>query len=99
MNNKRVVILDGSYPLFSGGSPKSNDENAMQTEQEASVLLPIPHFRETLLQAIRSVVAQGKATPGRFAMVDVGIVCDAGAVTALGREIHRRVVQSLKQGS
>jgi mediator of RNA polymerase II transcription subunit 14 len=103
MTEQRVVILDASHSLFPASEPlpkssvgKSNGKDAARppaklTDQEGNTLglQPIPGFDEIVLDAIREVTSTG--TVGGIAAVDVGAVCDASAVRAMGRAIHDRV--------
>lgn len=58
-------------------------------------LHPIPGFAEIILDSIRDVISM-EGSLGKLAPVDVGVVCDASAVRALGRAIHDRVRARLK---
>lgn len=93
MTGQRIVILDASHSLFAAdlSSLTSNTTTPAQPDTDALGLQPIPGFAEIIMDAIRDVAATGKAGLGTVAPVDVGVVCDAGAVRALGRVIHERV--------
>jgi len=58
-------------------------------------LHPIPGFAEIILDSIRDAIST-EGSLGKLAPVDVGVVCDASAVRALGRAIHDRVRARLK---
>jgi mediator of RNA polymerase II transcription subunit 14 len=103
MTDQRVVILDGSRSLFlpinqlsiqadgSGNNvtrPPATSNSQDQGENTSS-LQPIPGFDEIILDAIRDVTSTG--TLGKVAPIDVGVVCDASSVRAIGRAIHDRV--------
>lgn len=102
MTEQRVVILDASHSLFTADDPLSmsnlKGKNVVRppptTEDDVLGLQPIPGFAEIVMDSIRDVASTG--TLGKVAPVDVGVVCDASAVRALGKVIHDRVRARLK---
>ncbi|KIM78797.1 hypothetical protein PILCRDRAFT_75151, partial [Piloderma croceum F 1598] len=97
MTEQRVAILDASYSLFPPGNHPPSTLG--QDEGSSSMILglhPIPGFAEIILDSIRDVTSTGGSL-GKLAPVDVGVVCDALAVRALGRAIHDRVRARLKE--
>jgi len=76
--------------------PTPSTRNGQQDERSTIGLLhPISGFAEIILDSIRDVTSTGSSL-GELAPVDVGVVCDALAVRALGRAIHDRVRARLK---
>jgi mediator of RNA polymerase II transcription subunit 14 len=107
MTEQRVAILDASHSLFQAGNPPSTlvgskGKNAAQppsrkdqgSDQGTLGLHPIPGFAEIIVDAIRDTTSLGSL--GKIAPIDVGVICDASAVRALGRAIHDRVRARLK---
>jgi len=96
MTEQRVAILDGSHSLFLSGEVSSSSSADRTTfsigghERDSTLTLqPIAGFNEIIQDAIREVITFG--TPGKVVPVDVGVVCDASTVRAVGRAIHDRV--------
>jgi len=105
MKGQRVCILDGSHSLFDDASPAtiSSSPQKQTTPLPSSSegnehlgLQPIPNFREVVLDTAREVISSGRVELGKIAPIDVGVVCDASSVRAVGRAIHSRVLQQLK---
>jgi len=103
MTEQRVAILDGSHSLFPRGNPPKGKKAAATPQAQAPPqddsilgLRPIPGIREIVLDAIRDVISTSTGPLGKVAPIDVGVVCDASAVRALGRAIHDRVQVRLK---
>ncbi|KAG6821038.1 hypothetical protein H0H93_007928 [Arthromyces matolae] len=89
MNDQRVAILDASYSVFDPASSKS----PIKTSEEAVMSLkPIPKFSEIVANVVKSAVLSGSVQPGTVALMDVGIICDAVAVSVLGKLLHENVV-------
>jgi mediator of RNA polymerase II transcription subunit 14 len=103
MKGQRVCILDGSHSLFGPGADPATSSPKKHATVLPSVpdvndklgLQPIPHFQEVVLDAVREVTSSesGRLELGKIAPVDVGVVCAASAVRAVGQAIHRRVFQ------
>lgn len=85
MTGGRVVLLDGSYSLFARSSSTTTSTNISTDNDSGTSLQPIPNFPDIILDAIRDVGTAGTVP------IDVGVVCDAGAVRAVGRAVHERV--------
>ncbi|TFK74569.1 MED14-domain-containing protein [Pluteus cervinus] len=96
MADKRIAIIDGSYPII-GRTPQSAPPQpaASSSTPEESVLKPIPQIRELVTQIIKEALAKAQIRPGSFAVVDVGIICDAPTVHALARTIHNKVLEKI----
>jgi mediator of RNA polymerase II transcription subunit 14 len=94
MNGQRVAILDGSHSLFITDPPSSSMEMS-RSPVEGLSLQPIPQFQEIVLDAVREVVSSGEVS-GKIALIDVGVVCDADAVGALGRAMHGRILGRMR---
>lgn len=96
MSEQRVAILDGSHSLFLSGDISSGTGTDKTTfsiggqERDSTLTLqPIAGFKDIIQDAIREVTSY--ETTGRIAPIDVGVVCDASTVRAMGRAIHDRV--------
>ncbi|KAF8637952.1 hypothetical protein AX16_010585 [Volvariella volvacea WC 439] len=102
LHDKRVAIIDASHCVCLADRKKnvtaSNDPNS-SSSSDSPGLQPIPQFSEVIISAAKQAVLRGSAKPGRVAVIDVGVVCDASAVQGLGRIIHRGVVEKLKAQS
>ncbi|KAG6866650.1 hypothetical protein C0991_000760 [Blastosporella zonata] len=85
MTDQRVAILDASFSLF---------DPAVQDNTGETGLKPIPRFKDIVTDAVRDITSSGKAQPGKFAVIDVGVICDIATVCELGKTIHLRVVAS-----
>ncbi|KAI0743387.1 MED14-domain-containing protein [Daedaleopsis nitida] len=112
MAGARVVVLDGSHTLFEDGAdgrvvagrrgpvsgslaaraqlPGGNSGNG-----NAVALQPIPEFRTLVGEAIKAAVANG--VKGQFAPIDIGVICDVGAVRVVGRMLYHKVLEKLAQ--
>jgi mediator of RNA polymerase II transcription subunit 14 len=90
MKGGRVAVIDGSYSLF---SPREMQEK--RGNGDGLGFRPIPGFRTIVEEAVADVHRSGRAG-GRIVSVDVGVVCDTGAVQAVGRALHERVVKALQ---
>lgn len=100
MTEQRVAILDGSHSLFLSGEVPSGSGADRTTfsigghERDSTLTLqPIAGFNEIVQDAVREVITFG--TPGKVVPVDVGVICDASTVRAMGRAIHDRVLLRL----
>ncbi|KII92020.1 hypothetical protein PLICRDRAFT_103790 [Plicaturopsis crispa FD-325 SS-3] len=87
MSNQRAAILDGSHSLF-----RSTDATSPPSTLG---LQPIPGFSEIVQSALKDLTSQGELR-GNFVPVDVGVVCEVGAVRVIGRALHDRVLKRLK---
>ncbi|KAI0940563.1 hypothetical protein AcW1_003726 [Taiwanofungus camphoratus] len=108
----RVVVLDGSHSLFStdgngrtamhsrsaGETGQHSPSKGSEQEQEGSLLLqPIPDFRLMVVDAVKGARSNGAV--GQVVTIDIGVICDASAVRAVGRALYERIVQRLPQVS
>ncbi|KAH9894934.1 MED14-domain-containing protein [Cubamyces lactineus] len=108
MAGGRVVILDGSHSLFddSGdslgirrlGGPSTNakasSSSISATREDSVALRGIPDFPSLIQDAIKAAVAHGVS--GRFAPIDIGVICDVAAVRVVGRMLHQKVFEKLE---
>lgn len=83
MTDNRVAILDASYSLF---------EPADQPHSNPLGLQRIPGFQDIILDVVRESNTSGLVKPRQAALIDVGIVCDAGVVRTLALELHKRML-------
>ena len=60
------------------------------------LLQAIPDFQRIVGEVVKDAVARG--CTAHIVSIDIGIVCDAGAVSFVARTLHERVLQRLKQG-
>ncbi|KZT24268.1 MED14-domain-containing protein [Neolentinus lepideus HHB14362 ss-1] len=65
------------------------------TGHELMVLQAIPGFKEIVQTAVKEVGLATKSR-GRFAAVDVGIICDISLVRPIIRSVHEKVLQRLQ---
>ncbi|EIW78720.1 MED14-domain-containing protein [Coniophora puteana RWD-64-598 SS2] len=95
MTGQRIVILDASHSLF---KPPNRPQEPMGPPQLPQATLgglkPIPDFRAILTDALRSIRAHAQS--GKFAAIDVGVVCDKSVVGPVACAIHERVLAKLK---
>ncbi|KAF9242015.1 mediator complex subunit MED14-domain-containing protein [Melanogaster broomeanus] len=105
MTGKRIAILDASHSLFQGANTlavQSSSSSPPQNGSDVLVLQPIPDFRALVLDAVRSTSPRpsgGVSTSrGRITPIDVGVVCEGGAVGPVIRALHERVLKKLKGG-
>jgi hypothetical protein len=91
MTNQRILILDGSYSLFSTGSGQQNED---QTSELG--LQPIPQFSEIVLEAVKNTISSGAAAPGKIAPLNAGVVCQTDVFRTLGRAIYVAVADAMK---
>ncbi|EGO25140.1 hypothetical protein SERLADRAFT_414850 [Serpula lacrymans var. lacrymans S7.9] len=96
MNNQRVAIIDGSHSLF--GSDVSGSASVSSTSSPDLLgLQAIPDLPSLIQAAVHSVrSASGGLSLGKIAPIDVGIVCNTGAVGAVARALHERILKKLQ---
>ncbi|KAJ7782911.1 mediator complex subunit MED14-domain-containing protein [Mycena metata] len=91
MTNQRVVILDGSYSLFSSGSVQPPEDSASELG-----LLPIPRFSEIVIEVVKRTLSSGAVSSGKIAPLDTGVICQTDIVRTLGRAIYTAVADTMK---
>lgn len=101
IKDHRVVIVDGSRSLFPLQSGLAEGGGASDDEAEALTplaLRPIPGFYDTVCDAVMGVMStNGGSEPFKnVTFIDIGIICDAEQVTALGPAIHQQVLNTLR---
>jgi mediator of RNA polymerase II transcription subunit 14 len=94
MTGQRVAILDGSLSLFLT-DPPAPDTEAPRSPTDHLGLQPIPHFKDVVLNTVREIVSSGETRTSKIAVVDVGVVCDTGAVGILGSALHKQVLNQI----
>lgn len=95
MTGKRIAILDASYALFQG------DRGMLESDGDVPRigLEPIPDFRALVLDAVRATrprTSESGVGGRRIAPIDVGVVCEGGAIGPVVRALHERVLKKLR---
>lgn len=81
-----------------GETGQHSPSKGSEQEQEGSLLLqPIPDFRLMVVDAVKGARSNGAV--GQVVTIDIGVICDASAVRAVGRALYERIVQRLPQVS
>ncbi|KAI0644574.1 MED14-domain-containing protein [Trametes meyenii] len=101
MAGARVVVLDGSHSLFDDSADAHAAIRHLGGAKFAPVsfrditaaLQPIPGFQGLVQEAMKAAVAHGVS--GRFAPIDIGIICDVAAVRVVGRMLYQKVSEKL----
>ena len=106
MTDKRIAILDASYSLYqgavvrdSGSGPDARSRTHPDADVERLGLQPIPDFRALVFDAVRATrsrTADSGHGGRRLATIDVGVVCEGGAVGPVIRALHERVLRKLR---
>ncbi|EIN12028.1 MED14-domain-containing protein [Punctularia strigosozonata HHB-11173 SS5] len=87
LRGQRVVVLDGSHSLFTHAS------EAKVPPDGKLGLRAIPSFKQNTLDTVKEVAADLSAPP---VPLDIGILCETSVVGAIGRALHKRVLQIFK---
>jgi mediator of RNA polymerase II transcription subunit 14 len=87
LRGKRVVVLDGSHSLFA--TPNKTTPPFV----DKLGLLPIPDFKTIIMDTVKEAVTEISSRP---AALDIGIICETSAIDIVGRVVHKRVLEILK---
>ncbi|KZT04699.1 MED14-domain-containing protein [Laetiporus sulphureus 93-53] len=109
MTEGRVLVMDGAFSLFaaedssgklvglnnqSPSKPTPLYRSAPDRAADTSLLLqPIADFPAMISEVLKSVGSAGVS--GRVTPIDIGMICDAPAVRAVGKALHDRILQRL----
>jgi len=91
MTGQRVAVIDASHSIFPQDSTISKGKSKAQNNYENGFLLqPIPGLKEILAGVLEDIGSD-------VWMVDIGIMCRVDAVKRVGKVLHRRVLNELKE--
>ncbi|GLB37299.1 putative MED14-domain-containing protein [Lyophyllum shimeji] len=92
MSDRRIAIVDASYPLFDPAASVTPPAPSPDTGYMLGLQL-IPRFKDIVTEVVRDLVATGKIQPGKIAVVDIGVICDTATVSDLARTITAKVLE------
>jgi mediator of RNA polymerase II transcription subunit 14 len=93
MTGQRVAILDASHSVFPPDQILSRGKSRAQNSPESGLLLqPIPDLKDIILDVLKADVG------GDVWSVDVGVMCSVNAVKRIGKVLHKRVLDRIKEG-
>jgi len=99
MSEERIAILDASHSLFGSSSSSTTDTSTTDSAAKNSLVLqPIPHFREVVAKAVKDARSSSSSKFGssKIAVIEVGVICDAGGVRAISKALHSQILERLK---
>ncbi|TCD64872.1 mediator complex subunit [Steccherinum ochraceum] len=103
LSGARVAVLDASHSLFQaentvprGSSRYSDTRFSTAIRENMAVIQPIPNFNTIVQDIVKEV---GSRSTGKVFSVDIGILCDASAVRAVGGALYDRIAKELRDAA